>query len=381
LTLVHGHQGEAVAAPWPALTVAELAPVLAQYPGLGEPQSITWHSPRPFAASGLVATERATVFVKRHDPRVRKVADLAEEHAFIAHLRQAGVPVPNVLRTREGATAIAARSGTYEVHARLPHADPYRDAVSWSPFASLAHASSAGRALAKLHGAACGFANPKRRTGLLVADFTAFGSADPMAALERRVAAEPMLAAALAGRPWRQDFRRVLLPLHAALAPLLPALQPLWTHNDWHASNLLWSGDGGDAQVAAIMDFGLANRTNAMFDLATAIERNAVQWLLLAEGRTDIAQADAAQALVEGYCEIRPLSAEEAAALPYMLPVVHVEFALSELAYFQGVLKNATSADAAYQDFLLSHAQWFETAAGANLQKSFGSFLQKRTAY
>jgi Ser/Thr protein kinase RdoA (MazF antagonist) len=362
---VHGLDGRLAVAPWPGLSRDELAPVLAAYPVLGAVTAVTWHSPRPFAASGLVACENATVFVKRHDRRVRSQADLAEEHAFMAHLRRGGAPVPQVLQTRRGSTAPATETATYEVHALLPHADPYRDAVSWSPLASLAHAYESGRALGALHRAAAGFQAPSRRTGLLVGDFRAFGSADPMAVLARRVAAEPLLAAALAGRAWRADVARVLLPWHAKLAPLLAALTPLWTHNDFHASNLLWTGDGPDAQVAAVLDFGLSNRTSAVFDLATAIERNAVAWLRLADGETTIGHADLACAIIEGYRAERVLSAGEAAALACVLPLVHAEFALSELAYFHGVTADAAGAEAAYSDFLLGHAVWFASAAGA----------------
>ena len=363
-TLVHGVAGETKLPPWPGLSRDELAPVLAAYPALGAVCAVTWHSPRPFAASGLVACENATVFVKRHDRRVRTQADLLEEHAFIAHLRRAGAPVPAVLATSRGSTAPATENATYEVHALMPQADPYRDAESWSPFAGLAHARDAGRALGDLHRAAVGFTAPPRRTGLLVADFRAFGSADPMAMLQRRAAAEPLLARALADRPWQADVARALMPRHARLAPALRALAPLWTHNDFHASNLLWTGDAADARVAAVLDFGLSNRTSAVFDLATAIERNAVEWLLLAEGRTDIAHADLACALIAGYRESRGLSAAEAMALPLVLPLVHAEFALSELAYFHGVTRSAADVAAAYDAFLLGHAAWFDTVAG-----------------
>jgi Ser/Thr protein kinase RdoA (MazF antagonist) len=365
--VVHGVAGTATLAAWPGLTRDELAPVLEAYPDLGAVRAVTWHSPRPFAASGLVACDHATVFVKRHDRRVRSQADLLEEHAFIAQLRRNGAPVPAVLQTRRGSTAPATETATYEVHALLPHADPYRDAVSWSPFASLAHARDAGRALGAMHQAAAGFTAGPRRTGLLVADFRAFGSADPISVLERRVAREPLLAAALAGRPWREDTARALLPLHARLAPHLAALPPLWTHNDFHASNLLWTGEGAEAGVAAVLDFGLSNRTCAVFDLATAIERNAIEWLLLGEGHSDIAHAELACALVTGYRAARPLSAPQARALPLILPLVHAEFALSELAYFHGVTRDAADAEAAYGAFLLGHAAWFGTPAGAAL--------------
>jgi Ser/Thr protein kinase RdoA (MazF antagonist) len=360
--LVHSTAGDLVPARWPGLTLEELQPVLAHYAKLGAVRGVIWHSPRPFAASGMVACDATTVFVKRHDSRVRSQQDLREEHAFMAHLQRAGAPVPRVLPARYGETAPASGGYTYEVHALLPHADPYRDAVSWSPFASLAHAHDAGRALGLLHQAAAGFSAPPRRTGLLVADFRIFGGSDPMAGLGRRISAEPLLDAALAGRPWRDDIARTLLPLHAALAPHARDLPPLWTHNDFHASNLLFTGPGAEARVAAVLDFGLANRTTAMFDLATAIERNAVEWLRL--GDPHAVHADIARAIIAGYAETRRLSVAEARALPLLLPLVHAEFALSELAYFHGVTGSSADCDAAYSDFLLGHAAWFGTQAG-----------------
>jgi Ser/Thr protein kinase RdoA (MazF antagonist) len=367
--LVHGLSRELAAPDWPPLTIAELSAVLAAYEGLGAVEAITWHSPRPLAASALVACAAGGFFVKRHHRAVRDAADLAEEHAFLAHLRHSGASVPAVLASRDGLTAIAAGDATYEVHSIVAGDDLYRDAVSWSPFTSTAHARAAGRALAELHRAAGGFCAPPRATGLLVADFRVFGAADPMAALRRRVAAEPLLAGALANRAWRSDIADTLLPWHARLAPHLPALTALWTHNDFHASNLLWRGDGG---VAGVIDFGLANVTSAAFDLATAIERNAVEWLRLADGTTDIAHAELAAALIAGYREISPLPPGQAAALPHLLPLVHAEFALSELAYFHGVLGSGAKAGLAYHDFLLGHARWFATRHGRNFLHSVG---------
>jgi Ser/Thr protein kinase RdoA (MazF antagonist) len=322
---VHGLARDLAAPDWPALTVAELSPVLAAYDGVGAVEAIAWHSPRPLAASALVTCAEGTFFVKRHHRAVRNVADLAEEHAFLAHLRSEGVSVPAVLAGRDGLTAMTAGDATYEVHTIVGGDDLYRDAVSWSPFTSTAHARAAGRALAALHKAAAGFAAPPRATGLLVADFRVFGAADPTAALARRIAAQPLLASALANRPWAADIADALLPWHACLAPYLPALTPLWTHNDFHASNLLWRGDGS---VAGVIDFGLANVTSAAFDLATAIERNALEWLRLADGATDIAHAGLTAALISGYYEIGPLPPGQAAALPHLLPLVHAEFAL-----------------------------------------------------
>lgn len=363
--LVHGLDGAPARAAFAPLSVAELAPVLACYPGLGAVRGVSWHSPRPFAASGIVACDGGPVFVKRHDARVRTQDDLREEHRFIAHLRAAGLAVPLLRETACGDSVCAGPGGTYEVHAPAPAAlrDLYREAVSWSAFTHAAHGRQAGRALAQLHLAAAGYAAPPRRTGLLVADFRVFGSADPMAALAARLAAEPLLAASLAARPWQQELARHLLPLHARAWPALASQQPLWTHNDWHASNLLWAGEGAAARAAAVMDFGLCNRTCAIFDLATAIERNAIAWLRLSATETDIARPEIAAALLAGYDELSPLGPAARAAVALALPLVHAEFALSELAYFHGILQDAAAAEAAWR-YLLDHAAWFAIAHG-----------------
>jgi len=364
---VHGLDGGRLQADWPALVAAEFPAVAGMFPDIGAVRRVAWQSPRPFAASGIVSGMFGDVFVKRHHAAVRDGEDLAEEHRFIAHLRAGGAAVPRVLQTRDGATSVTVGDAVYEFHGLAEGEDSYRDAVSWSPFRCVAHARAAGRALAGLHRAADGFAAPTRKTGLIVGDFAAFGSADPWAAIARRVGAQPLLAAALAGRPWQEDFARILMPFHAALSPFLAALNPLWTHNDLHASNLMWRGD----EVANVVDFGLANRTCANFDIATAIERNTVEWLRLEE-HEDIAHADLAIALIEAYREAEGAAGTELRALPHMLPLIHVEFALSELAYFHGILRSPAKAELAYRGFLLGHAQWFTTPRGRTFLKAVG---------
>ena len=72
------------------LRLASASNVLPRSPRLGAVRQIAWHSKRPFAASGIVDCAGGKVFVKCHDARVRTAGDLAEEHAFMAHLRAAG---------------------------------------------------------------------------------------------------------------------------------------------------------------------------------------------------------------------------------------------------------------------------------------------------
>lgn len=343
----HGMGTEPVPPDWPPLTEAEVAEVL------GVPARIRWHSPRPFSAAALL---EGGVFVKRHHVSVRTPAGLAEEHAFAAHLRSRGVPVPAVLELGGGSTAARRGEWVYEAHAAGRGEDRYRDALSWTPFASAADASAAGRALARLHLAAAGYDAPPRRPQPLVASFTIFAGADPRAGLAAYLDRHPALAAALAGHPWREDTERGLLPLHRRLAPYLPELAPLWTHNDWHASNLLWDGP----EVASVLDLGLSDRTTAVHDLATALERNTIGWLDPARP-VHLGQA---AALLRGYTSVRPLSAAEAGALPALLPLVHAEFALSELGYFHRVTRSPENAALAYA-YYVDHAAWFGTAPGA----------------
>src|SRR5947209_1591470 len=239
--LVHGMGTESVAPDWPPLTLPEVDAVLRRYPQAGGARELTWRSPRPLSAAGLVETVcGGSVFVKRHHWRVRSLEGLDEEHAFLSHLRRGGAAVVDVLADEDGRTALADGEWTYEVHSVGDGEDLYREAISWSPFTRLSHAHAAGRALAELHEAAHGYAAPSRAPRQLTAGFSIFSAADPIAAVNQYAAARPALAEDLSGRPWREDTERWHLPHHERLRPHLAALDPLWTHNDFHASNLLW---------------------------------------------------------------------------------------------------------------------------------------------
>src|SRR5258705_351250 len=274
--LVHGMGKELAEPDWSPLTSAEVHTVLAAYPWPGGDELITWRSPRPMSAAGLVRRGGADLFVKRHHVRGRTSAQLAVEHEFIGHLRSRCLPAPDVL------------------------------------------------------------------------------------------------------------------PAIRRAAPLLAGLPRQWGHGDWHPSNLTWTSAGPDAVVAGVFDFGLANRTFAVHDLATALERATVSWLDLADpdlanpeltglgraapdgfpphgpgpGRAE-ADLDAIDAFLDGYESVRPLTRAEAAALPEVVAVVHVDYALAEVEYFADVVSSPANADLAYDDYLLGHAAWFASPDGA----------------
>lgn len=378
----HGMQGDLVPPDWPPLSLAEVRSLLAQYPGLAGPIEILTVSPRPFSAASVVATSRGPVFVKRHHRSIRDAEGLLEEHHFLLHLLFHRAPVPRVLAAVSGQTSVEQGDWTYEVHEVPPGVDLYQDAISWTPFFTTAHAHAAGRALAQLHRAAQGFAAPRRRPRPLVAGFSIFAANDPAAAMGSYLAARPSLAAHPAVRACAAQALELLAPFHAQLLPLLPELPPLWTHNDLHASNLLWSDGSPDAHATAIIDFGLSDRTCAVHDLAHAIERNIVEWLVLVRDPAhpdDVpVHTDHLSALLDGYQSIRPLSAAEAAALAPITALCHAEFALSEADYLLGVLHSEASARMAYDGWLVGHARWFHSSAGQSLLHAIGQWAAAR---
>jgi Ser/Thr protein kinase RdoA (MazF antagonist) len=368
---VHGMDGTLVGPDWAPLTPDEVRLLLRQFPECGKPLEILRVSPRPFSAASVVATASGKVFVKRHHRSVRDREGMLEEHRFLQHLHAHGAVVPCVHANARGETAIGSGEWTYEVHEAPESLDLYGDALSWTPFRAIAHARSAGQALARLHRAAEGFDAPPRRPRPLVASFTIFAAEDPRQELKRYFAERPALTLDAAVYTHAEEALELLAPFHAELRPLLPALSPMWTHNDLHASNLLWSDAGDDADAVSIIDFGLSDRTNAIHDLAHAIERNMVEWLALVEDRTHTERVpvhlDHLHALLDGYESVRPLTDAEVAAVAPMWALCHVEFALSEADYFLGVLHSREKAAMAYDGWLVGHARWIRSAAGEGL--------------
>lgn len=340
---------------WPALTSAEVDDVL------GADAVVTWRSPRPLSATARVRLpDGREVIVKRLPRALRDAAALGAEHRFMDHLRGHGIPVPEVPIT------VDRGEFAYEVQELGSGRDEYAGVFSWSPYRSLDDAAAAGRMLADLHLAATGYDAPRRPPRPLLASFTIFSSTDPLAAVADRAVERPALGAFLAERDWRADMTRVQLPAYERLYPLLADLEPLWTHNDWHGTNLLWRGH----EVSAVIDFGLCDRTTAVHDIATATERCAVDWISIRDGGPAHVRFDQVRALLEAYQSVRNLTAAERRALPALLPLVHCEYELSEIDYFLGVIPggNAKNAEIAYADYFLGHTAWWtESAAGAEL--------------
>jgi Ser/Thr protein kinase RdoA (MazF antagonist) len=372
----HGLEGNLVEPDWPALKLDELNGLLRRFPQAQKAERILSFSPRPFSAASVVATPLGKVFVKRHHRSVRDRNSLLEEHRWLAYLSRRDTLVKRPLEDRSGETAVEIGEWTYEVHPVGDGLDLYETAQSWTPFLSVGHARHAGRALARLHAASAGYAAPARKAATLVTSFKVFSCDDPWPELARYIEERPELRAYLVKRDWLLETEETFLPLHNRLRKFLPVFQPLWTHNDFHSSNLFWSNASPDADVTDIIDVGLADRTTAIHDIATAIERNGVEWLQIHDASRNPLHVKQIDALLSGYEEMHPLSRDEAEAVVALLPLVHAEFALSEADYFLRVLKSQEKAGLAYMGYFLGHARWFDSDAGKRLLNHLQSWAE-----
>ncbi|MEV4155581.1 phosphotransferase [Nocardia salmonicida] len=344
---------------WPALTEDEIARAIAATWNGSAPAEIEWRGARPLSSTvGVRSADGARLVVKRMPVRLRDEVAMGEEHRFMAHLRDRGIPVPEVLAA-VGDWAQPSRADdhpapefVYEVHRAGTGEDRYRADFSWSPYRDVDDAVGAGVMLGRLHQAATGFDAPARPARPLLASM----HGDVVSAFEWHIARRPAVARFLGERDWRAEVPRFRAEL--------THVEPLWTHGDWHGTNLLWDHH----EVTSVIDFGLADRTTAVFDLATAIERTAVDWVSLREGGPAHVRADQIAALIQGYQSVRPLSAAEQTLLPDLLPLIHIGYELSEIDYFLSVAHDPRNAEIAYQDWLLGHLRWYEAEEGRELR-------------
>lgn len=85
-----------------------------------------------------------------------------------------------------------------------------------------------------------------------------------------------------------------------------------WAHREYHGRNLLFADD----RVTAVLDFDMIERIPYVLDISHGI----VQFGRLERGSWDV-RVDVGRRFVAGYESIRPLSADECAALPALAPL------------------------------------------------------------
>lgn len=371
--LQHGLDGTATLPRKDWIASSDLSALTPHFPELRGDCRVQWQSPRPFSAAALVAGSHGAIFIKRTDARQRTEEDLFLEHAFLRHLSAGDVPVVCARPSRQhGRTVIAGSGATgscwYEVFAGAPGMDLYRDVHSWQAPLAPDHSRHLGAALARLHAAAADFPHGGRPARPLLQVNDWLRQPDPALAWQTLLSRRPLARASLADRPGFADrCLEWLAPWFRQAADAVTGLPDCWIHQDGHVSNLFWDSPSDDAEVASWLDFGGANRGWPILDLAIAIERNCIAWLDLAPGQgagDTLGRTGHLRQLIAGYCGVRELTGPECRALPALLPLCQIDFALSEIDYFLGVTGSCKDADLARDGFLEAHLSWFGSEAG-----------------
>ena len=372
---------------WLHITVPELHRLQSYYPCLQGSVQILWCSPRPFSSAVLVEVMQALAStgqtnlypycIKRSHRSFRRAQDILQEHAVLQHLASKNIPVATLMTSNCGQTALEVGDWTYEVYEKAAGFDLYVDQQSWTPFFYTEHAAKVGSLLAKLHTAMQDFPELHgRSTRYLVSNQQLLESESIVTAIQQRIDNSPELSRYFADKNLDAVFLERIFQTHRKIKHVLQQATKIWTHNDLHASNLFWSTQGADANITAVIDFGLSDRNSALYDLAITIERNFIDWLAL-EHTSQISVDEAGlSAFLQAYCaEIHPQ--QDFSILPELLKIVHLDFAFSELEYFVGITQNLKHADAAYYDWIVGHVNWFFTEQGQQFTQTFTRLLQR----
>ncbi len=349
---------------WQYLIVRDIEHLQKYYQALSGDFSILWNSPRPFSSAALIQVAQQTFFVKRSHRSFRSAQDLMQEHLFIAHLAKKGVHVPQVLTAQTGMTAVEIGDWSYEIHLHSSAIDLYVNTPSWKPFFYAEHALQAGKMLAKLHLAAKDYDVVVGRTArYLFSNQDLLESGDIIQTLDDRIKNSIALTQYFLDKKMDSTVLNQLKQVHKKIVDALRQFPKIWTHNDFHASNLLWHSDTKHAEVASVIDFGLCDRTSIAYDVAVAIERNFIDWLGLTESSEIVIDYAGLAKFLQGYAAESD-DLEQLKIVPELLKIVHVDFAFSELEYFIAITQNQQHADAAYYDWLLGHTKWFCSPQG-----------------
>ena len=372
---------------WAHLTVSELHNLQPYYPCLQGGIQILWCSPRPFSSAAVIEVTQDAVstdkigsrsyFIKRSHRSFRNAQDILQEHAFLRHLASKNIPVATLIASNCGLTALEMGDWTYEVYEKAAGFDLYIDQQSWTPFFYTEHAAKVGSLLAKLHTAMQDFPELHgRSTRYLVSNQQLLESESIVTAIQQRIDNSPELSRYFADKNLDAVFLERIFQTHRKIKHVLQQATKIWTHNDLHASNLFWSTQGADANITAVIDFGLSDRNSALYDLAITIERNFIDWLALEHTSQINVDEAGLSAFLQAYCaEIHPQ--QDFSILPELLKIVHLDFAFSELEYFVGITQNLKHADAAYYDWIVGHVNWFFTEQGQQFTQTFTRFLQR----
>ena len=247
-------------------------------------------------------------YVVRRNQRKLGRSSLELRHRLMAWLRARGFPAPRLVPARGGETAVELDGRIFEVFTFIDGDEFNADRP--------AHLAGAGTILARYHAAVEGFPDPPPSQGPRY-------SASSLGGLIERVMQRDLmgdLTEPLNGYDRRAaDLRRALPDQSYA------ALPQVLIHGDVHRDNLIFRGD----TVAALIDFDQVTVDARLVDLADALVDFAVgpapadwyPWGVYA-GPLDAARA---RGLLDGYCQLQPLTPGELSALLVIVEVIWLQ--------------------------------------------------------
>lgn len=299
-------------------------------------------------------------YVVRRQPPDLTENDTRFRHAFMRHLRDAGLPVPALLPQSDGITYAVVENGIYELQTWLD-GQPY---LSDGPASDLRLAAAAAT-LGRLHQASAAFqwqphAWPEERSAAAIARTYV----DLIRAASRRTEMGGAIATAL-DRVAGECAERITAAADALAAR--PGPPELHIHGDYQAHNLTFNAQG----VGAIYDFDAARWARRLDEVAYALLYfAAVRWddpsaltpPLVPDG-LDILRA---QSFLTAYGDEAPPADGEAEllgdALALALPIVFANGVAEDLIFPQDFDETANEDDA------LERVSWAD---------SFGTWLDR----
>lgn len=360
---------------WPDIQLEEAQSVFDLLQSPVRARAVVSNSGRPTAAAALIDTNYGLMFMKRYARSVRDVQTIEPYHRYVTFLANRGIHTPiflpfasgsniDVVVQKTGDTTAIRGNDIYEVYSAAEGEDRYGKALTWDPPATLSEAYCLGEMLASIDLASSGFNEPRMVPNGMTNTFGLFATPDLDKQWQQWIAQRPSVSEYLSmtKRDIVHDLEAIR-PYASRIAHVYEQLESTWIHGDPHISNFLWENDG----PCAVIDFGLADRNTALFDLVMALERHAIQWVEVSAGKLDAYRLDVAEAILRGYAEVRPLSDIEKEILPDVLRLAQAEAGLNWLQYYMNGTRRLEDAAWCYDSCFLAHMQWFDTIPGRDL--------------
>jgi homoserine kinase type II len=291
----------------------------------------------------VLETDQGWYFLKRRHPAWRQPDLIAAQHDLLRWLCQKRFPAPVVVPLCTGATCLTWKEEVYEIqqHIAGDAFDHHRPQ----------HLDAAARTLGRYHTCVEGFTSPAR---LDLGDlYTPAILRDALSCLGEAWATGQDVNLARVIRQLERHAIRLYAAFerHASLSRLV-------IHGDYYADNLLFDGD----RVVGVVDYDKACWQPRVVDLAEAL----IYFASTQPGQfrhvvyPGFLEWGAFERFARGYCEVVPLCAEEAEALPGYVACIWVQVSIQRL--LERRLRPAWAIDALQE--VLALAEWADIHAG-----------------